>query len=119
MLLAVGEHLLGAEVRDVVRYMTPFAGGVGCHNQELCGALSGGIAVIGGRFGRRSCEEDDTLVQDVASRFRQQFLEKLGATQCEQVRRLIKAPGGMGSCEVLVEWASAVLLQLIDKVGDG
>ena len=118
MLLAVGEHLLGAEVRDVVRYITPFAGGVGCQSQELCGALSGGIAVIGGRFGRRSCEEDDTLVQDMASRFRQRFLERLGETQCERVLVKVKEPGGMGSCEVLVEWASGTLLKLIDGAGD-
>jgi len=114
----VGERLLGTEVRDVVRYVTPFAGGVGCRKQELCGALSGGIAVIGGRLGRKSCDVDDELVQNVAWRFRERFLDKFGSTQCEQVRMRVKEPGGMGSCAVLVEWVSGVLLQLIAETGD-
>ena len=96
-MLAVGEQLLGTEVRDVVRYVTPFAGGVGCHGKELCGALSGGIAVIGGLFGRRTSDEDDALVHDLACRFRERFVDELGVTRCQQVRAKIKAPGGMVS----------------------
>ncbi len=120
MLLAVGEHVLGDEVRDVVRYVTAFAGGVGCGYQELCGALSGGIAIIGGRFGRTSCDEDEKLAQNLARRFRQSFLDEFGCTQCKQVRELLKEPGGMGSCAVLVEWAANLLLEMISEAeGDG
>lgn len=54
MLLTVGEYVLGDLEPRCVRTATGFAGGVGDTQQEMCGALSGGVLVIGGLLGRES-----------------------------------------------------------------
>jgi C_GCAxxG_C_C family probable redox protein len=94
--------------------MTPFAGGVGCQYQEICGALSGGLAVIGGLYGRENGEQDDERAQSLACRFRQRFLDEFGVTQCDLVRKLLKEPGGMGACANLVAWTAEMLLEVLD-----
>jgi len=113
VLLAVGERVLGSEVQDVVRYVTAFAGGMGLSEQEACGALSGGIAVIGGRFGRTSCDQDEALAMELAVRFRQRFLDEFGCTQCARVRERFEGHSRIHSCEELVEWAAGELLEII------
>jgi C_GCAxxG_C_C family probable redox protein len=114
MLLAVGGHMLGDLGPLCARLATGLAGGVGDTQQEMCGALSGGVLVIGGLLGRESLDEDDRPALDLATRYRARFLEKLGATQCARLREMVHAPGGLGSCALLVERAATVLLDLIE-----
>ena len=59
MLLTVGGHVLGDLQPRCARMATGFAGGVGDTQQEMCGALSGGVLIIGGLLGRTSLDEDD------------------------------------------------------------
>lgn len=113
MLLAVGERVLGDEVRDAVRYVTAFGGGMGLSEQEACGALSGGIAVIGGQFGRTDCDQDESLAQELARCFRQRFLDEFGCTQCEQIRERFEGHERIHSCAEVVEWAAGELLEII------
>jgi len=114
MLLAVGEHVLGDLGPRGARIATGLAGGVGDTQQEMCGALSGGVLVIGGLLGRESLAEDDRPALDLATRYRARFLEELGATQCARLREMVYAPGGLGSCASLVERAAMILLELIE-----
>lgn len=116
MLLVVGEHVLGGLEPQCARMATGFAGGVGDTQQEMCGALSSGVMVIGGLFGRESLAEDDRPALDLATRYRRRFLEKLGAVQCASLREMVHAPGGLGSCAVLVERAAMILLDLLGQV---
>jgi hypothetical protein len=58
MLLVVGEHVLGDLGPRCARMATGLAGGLGDTQQEMCGALSGGVLVIGGLLGRESLNED-------------------------------------------------------------
>jgi C_GCAxxG_C_C family probable redox protein len=113
MMLAVGGHFLGNLDRRSVEMTTGFAGGVGGSSQELCGALSGGVMVIGGLYGRNSLEEDDSRALDLATRYRQRFLAELGETRCGPLRERVHAPGGFGSCAVVVERAARILLELV------
>jgi C_GCAxxG_C_C family probable redox protein len=119
MLLVVGEHVLGNLEPRCARMATGLAGGVGDSQQEMCGALSGGVLVIGGRFGRTSLGEDDWPALALATRYRERFRAELGATQCARLRELVHAPGGVGSCAVVVERAAAILLELIAEAADG
>jgi C_GCAxxG_C_C family probable redox protein len=97
---------------------TGLAGGLGSTQQETCGALSGGVLVIGGLLGRASLEEDDQAALNLAARYRQRFLAEYGYTQCARLReRVIYAPGGPGSCAALVERAAMILLELLHKAG--
>jgi len=92
---------------------TGLAGGVGDTQQEMCGALSGGVLVIGGLLGRTSLDEDDWPAFDLATRYRERFLAEFGCTQCSRLRNeVVYAPGGPGSCGALVEQAAVVLLEL-------
>ena len=51
-MLAVGEHLLGPLDDQVLRMSSGLGGGLGSTQQELCGALSGGVLIIGALYGR-------------------------------------------------------------------
>ena len=119
MLLVVGGHVLGGLELQAARMATGFAGGVGDSQQEMCGALSGGLLVIGGLLGRRTFDEDDRLALALAARFRERFRAEFDATQCAQVRDLVYAPGGLGSCSLVVERAAAILLELLAGVDRG
>lgn len=114
MVLAVGGHLLDDVDAQSLRMATGFAGGLGNTEEELCGGLSGGVMVIGALFGRTSLEEDDQPAVWLASCYRARFLEEFGCTQCARLRgSVVKAPGGLGSCGVLVERAATILLRLL------
>jgi len=95
------------------RMATGLAGGVGDSQQEMCGALSGGVMVIGGLLGRTRLGEDDGPALALATRYRARFLAELGATQCARLREMVYAPGGLGSCALLVERAAMILLELL------
>ena len=116
MLLTVGGYVLGDLPPQCARMATGFAGGVGDGQQEMCGALSGGLLVIGGAFGRQRLSESDRPALDLATRYRQCFLAAFGHTQCARLReQVVYAPGGPGSCAALVEKAATMLLTLIDE----
>ncbi|MEE9616991.1 MAG: C-GCAxxG-C-C family protein [Anaerolineae bacterium] len=113
MLLTVGEHVLDNLEPRCARMATGLAGGVGDTQQEMCGALSGGVLVIGGLLGRTRLSEDDRPALDLATRYRARFLEELVVTQCARLREMVHAPGGLGSCASLVERAATILLELL------
>lgn len=118
-MLVVGGHVLGDLGPQCARMATGLAGGVGDTQQEMCGALSGGVMVIGGLFGRESLDEDDLPALDLATRYRERFLAELGATQCGRLRELVEAPGGLGSCDLLVERAAMILLGVLAEAERG
>jgi C_GCAxxG_C_C family probable redox protein len=98
---------------------TGFSGGLGSTKQELCGALSGGVLVIGALCRRVSAAEDDQEAIALAVSYRERFLEAFGYTQCAQLREhVVDPPGGLGSCGALVEQAARILLDLLAEGGD-
>jgi C_GCAxxG_C_C family probable redox protein len=113
MLLVVGGHTLGDLNPQCVRMATGLTGGVGGSQQEMCGALSGGVLVIGGLWGRKSLGEDDCPALNLVTQYRERFLAELGVTQCARLLEMVHAPGGLGSCALLVERAAAILLQVL------
>jgi C_GCAxxG_C_C family probable redox protein len=115
MLLVVGEHVLGGLGPQAARMATGLSGGLGGTHQEVCGALSGGVLVIGAALGRASLQEDDEPAMALSARFRERFLAELGHTQCAPLRELVRAPGGLDSCAELVRRAALILLELLDE----
>ena len=112
-MLAVGGHLLGDMGPRVMRMATGFAGGVGDSQQEMCGALSAGVMIIGALYGRNSLREDDRLALELATRYRERFAAQLGTTRCGPLRQGVHAPGGLGSCSLVVERGAQILLELL------
>jgi C_GCAxxG_C_C family probable redox protein len=110
----VGEHTWADWDPRYVRVSTSLGGGVAGTRQELCGALSGGILVIGGLLGRQDPDTDDTEAYALGEKFRARFLAAMGDTQCDRLRTAIEAPGGPGTCALLVAQTAAILLDLLN-----
>ena len=112
-MLAVGEHCSRELASESVRMATGFAGGVGGTEQEVCGALSGGVMVIGALHGRDRLEDDDRRAMALAARYRELFHAELGETRCAPLRGRVHAQDGLGSCSAVVERAADILLELL------
>ena len=112
-MLAVGEHLLGEVDDQALRMTTALGGGVGLTLQELCGALSSGVLIIGALHGRTTSDEDDSNCARIASLYRLKFLDEFGSTRCETIRSQGFGSGGKWPCSELVERAAGILLQTI------
>ena len=105
----MGEHLWG-EVDDRTRRMTSgLAGGVGCSQEELCGALSGGVLLIGAQCGRTSPDVDDEACNQRVCRFRERFVQEFGTSRCFDIRESGYGSEGRWPCSVLVERATRIL----------
>lgn len=120
-MLAVGRHVLGEEAAGQgVRWAGGLAGGVGGSRQELCGALSGGVLVIGGICGRDQAEADLQRCRDGTARFRDLFLGEFGTTRCETLLdQVVHADGGLGSCSLLTEQAARLLMDVLAELDAG
>ncbi|HUV15170.1 MAG TPA: C-GCAxxG-C-C family protein [Pelolinea sp.] len=117
ILLAVGGHYLGDQAaRETLRYSTPFAGGVGSTRAELCGALAGGLMVIGGVYGREQGPTPDERCQALAVEFRAEFLQEFGWLKCCDLRENWIGNAGQESCRALVEKAAEVLVGVIEDI---
>ena len=109
----MGEYLLGSVDSLAQRMATGLAGGVGCSYQEMCGALSGGVLLIGAVHGRTQPNEDDRECQRLAAEYRERFAQELGATRCCDLRASGYGSGGTQPCSTLVERAARILLQVL------
>jgi C_GCAxxG_C_C family probable redox protein len=83
----------------------------------MCGALSGGILVIGGLLGRQDPKADDTEAYALAEELRTRFLAAMGDTQCDRLRSAVEAPGGPGTCAPLVARTAEILLDVLNGAG--
>ncbi len=116
MLLAVGEYLWGSVDPQTVRMAAAFGGGVGGTRQELCGALSGGVMVLGAVLGPQSPGENEDRLRGAIARYRERFLSEIGpSTQCAALRQELYGPQGREPCSVLVQRAVRILLEVLDK----
>jgi C_GCAxxG_C_C family probable redox protein len=113
-MLAVGEHVLGEMDPQWVRMTTGFAGGIGRIRDDVCGALAGGVMVIGGAEGRASPDESADPAVDLAALFWERFSAEIGPTRCGPLRETLREPDGSVSCIGVVEQAATILLELLE-----
>ncbi len=76
---------LGLDKETCIRIAAPFGGGMG-HVQEVCGAVSGALMVIGLRHGEGTAERDrrDHVIE-LAQRFINSFKERFGSVLCRDL----------------------------------
>lgn len=115
ILLAVGPHYLGEISPLGLRMSTPFAGGVGGTHEELCGALAGGIMLIGALYGRSDANTNDDYCMNLVKEFRTTFRKEFGNIQCQKLLDNWVEKSGQGSCALLVEKAAGVLITILDN----
>ncbi len=76
---------LGLDRETCVRMAAPFGGGMG-HVQEVCGAVSGALMVIGLRHGEGTAERDkrDRIIE-MAQEFIKDFKQRCGSALCRDL----------------------------------
>jgi len=116
ILLAVGAHYLGEVDPQVLRLSTVFAGGVGGTSEELCGALAGGLMVIGALHGRTDAQTNDDRCMDLAAEYRTRFLERFGYIRCVDLKEQWVGKKGQETCAELVAVAAGVLVDVLEGV---
>ena len=86
---AVGQQKLGKGNDDIIRAMGAFGGGLG-GNGEVCGALAGGLAVLGLRYSRAQSDEKENPkmwadAQEMVRRFRDEIVNQAGTINCRDI----------------------------------
>ena len=117
ILMAVGEHYLGEINPEALRISTAFAGGVGLTNEELCGALSGGLMVISAMYGRTDARTSDARCMDLAAAYRVRFLEHFGYIRCVDLKEHWIGKKGQETCAELVADAAGLLVDVLEGEG--
>lgn len=109
---ALGEAMLDDFSEILIKAASPFSGGIG--GPELCGALSGGLMIIGALYGRTSAAESRAFCRAVSIAFREAFLERFGETRCH----ILKSDGWGAEehpCSSLVGESSRILLTILEN----
>ena len=83
--IAVGDVLLDAVDERMIQMTTGLGGGVGGSCQEMCGALSAGLLVIGAVHGRVDAGQDDTHCYDLCKQYLETFAATLGSSSCSEL----------------------------------
>jgi C_GCAxxG_C_C family probable redox protein len=89
ILILEGLEMMGKTDPDLVRAMHGLAGGLG-FTGELCGALTGGAALIGLYAGKGTIEDEDDprllfMIEDLVKWFKAEYGEQFGGIRCEEI----------------------------------
>lgn len=89
---AAGQEKLGKGNDEVIRAMGAFGGGLG-GNGEVCGALAGGLAVIGLRYSRANADEKENPrmwadAQELVRRFRDEVVNQGDTILCRNISQV-------------------------------
>lgn len=119
--------LTGWEPERLFAAAGAFGGGVGGSHEELCGAVSGGLLVLGLLFPHTRAEDRDTKKEifSLAKQFRQQFFDTFGHTRCGDLLRSrcgvsekTAAAARLGltaHCDIMVVTAVELLSALLEE----
>lgn len=109
-------ELLGqSDKDDIVKIASGFCGGIGGTQDEICGALSGGILAIGLLYGRNNSNEDNQKAKDLTVELHSCFKEKFGSTQCSVLLELLGEQTNSEKCCDLSGEAAGMSYEIIKK----
>ncbi len=109
-MLTVGEHLMGGSQPEAFKMCSLFAGGVGGCREEMCGALSAGVIILGALYGRSALTDDEQRAKQQAAEWRERFVSHFGATRCASIRE--EHATLEDGCAPVVQQAAALFLEL-------
>lgn len=115
VLKAVGDYYLDEITPQALRMSTPFAGGVGSTHDGICGALSGGLMVIGALYGRTELEGNDDHCKHIAAVFYQKFLTKFNDVRCADLKENWVEKVGNGDCAELAAQTAGLLIEVLER----
>lgn len=99
----------------MLKLATPFAGGIGCTYDGLCGALTGGVMVIGAVFGRMDGVQDYTLCQELASKYFKEFKNNFKYVNCDDLKLNWRGKLGQETCSILAQRAVLCLFEILEE----
>ncbi|NPV52432.1 MAG: C_GCAxxG_C_C family protein [Firmicutes bacterium] len=76
-----GMKALGIESDLIPKIATGFGGGVS-YTKSLCGAVAGGILILGARFGRQNISDDRSALLSSVQQLIKGFRETFGSENC-------------------------------------
>lgn len=97
----------------LMRLATGFGGGI-AEEADVCGALAGGVMLIGYLHGRESLSQDQSRYWALAREYRRRFLAQLGSTSCMHFTQGSFNPENHRKCAGVVICAASILLDLLD-----
>jgi len=114
ILLASGVFYFPAKLPALMKIGAPFSGGVGGTQEELCGAFTGGLIVIGALYGRTDGIMNDEHCLLLSKAFRNRFLNHFGYLRCKDLRKFWIGKPGQPDCAELTGQATQLLLEILD-----
>jgi C_GCAxxG_C_C family probable redox protein len=107
------ELVHGSADPSLMKVSNAFMGGIAGTQQHICGAVSGGLIVLGSLFGRTQPEEDDALLTRLCLEYLYNFEAKCGADSllCFELRERRKVP----SCAPYVQLAVTEAIAIINQ----
>jgi len=94
---------------------TGFGGGVGGSKCETCGALTGGVIALGSLFGRTNPGEDKQRIYELATEFRNRFLDTFGSTHCRTILDGFGKQENLLKCKRLTGEAAGILHDILQE----
>jgi C_GCAxxG_C_C family probable redox protein len=109
------KELHSIEDNNTCKLASGFCGGIGKCHQDICGALAGGIMVLGSLYGREKGGEDINKLVYLSVELRQSFIQKFKSTVCKDVIENSKNIPGIESCKDVTSETTILLHQLIEN----
>ena len=110
---ALLEILHGEADPTIMKISTSFMGGISGTQQHICGAVSGGLIVLGSLYGRTEADVNDDLLTQLGQQYLETFTNTCGANSviCHELRERRKVE----SCVPYVQCAVIEALKLIEQ----
>ena len=101
-----------------VRLANGFGGGI-AEALDVCGALVGGVMVIGALYGRRDPSGDQATNWRLCREYHRRFQEAFPATDCRTIRDSIPDGWTHEKCAATVRTAMQILLGILAEENNG
>jgi C_GCAxxG_C_C family probable redox protein len=96
----------------LMRLATGFGGGI-AEAADVCGAVVGGVMLIGHLYGRTGLHDDQQDCWRYAPQFRDRFEQELGGTSCYHFTQGEFNPANHRKCADVVKTAAEILLDIL------
>ncbi|OGL39065.1 MAG: hypothetical protein A2042_04805 [Candidatus Schekmanbacteria bacterium GWA2_38_11] len=98
-----------------VKIATPMGGGIGAA-KDLCGAMNGGVIVLGALFGRNNPNEKVDKIYPLAKSFHDKFKDAFGTTCCCEITKGIewKSAAHKEHCAKVAARTAEILAEVIN-----
>jgi len=99
-----------------VKIATGMGGGIGAA-KDLCGALNGGVVVLGALFGRNYPNEKADKIYSLSKAFHDKFKEAFSTTCCLEITKDIewKSPAHKEHCSKVAARTAEILSEIINR----